>query len=272
MDERVLAKEADARTIKALAVVATLCFLSTFLLTKLEWITFASAAGLLGAAGVLSAMIMIGTIESGLREPFARFYSLRYLCVSLFAIAVYVARLQGFSDINAIFHIDAGALPLTVWAATILNMFRLLTPVIVLGLALSGFLWVYHARSSDDESAPLQWMWLVCALGFAILWLIAAARLGDDQRKQFLYRLSQEADFVASFRCDGVDEQGVVGLFIGPEQRRVLLAPIIKDSGFSFRNMPRLFKPVTIPSEFPIVECAAPKTDMSRWRRNHVPE
>jgi hypothetical protein len=130
---------------------------------------------------------------------------------------------------------------------------------------------VDRGRDWSGSYTTRDWLrWFASMLAFGLLLFFDLARLGNQERAQLLYRVAQASDFVAAFRCQGVESKGLTGLFIGPEQRRVLLAPVIEDPDFLLKDVPGLFKPVKIPEEFPIVECVAPAVDLSQWRRDYL--
>lgn len=226
---------------------------------------------LFGLAAVLGALVLIGAVESALRPHFVRFYGLRYACLAVVALAAYLARINGLADINAIFHIDPGALPLTAWVAMIVSMLALLRGPFIVGFLVTGYLMLDRACDwSGSYTARDCLRWFASMLAFGLLLFFDLARLGDQERAQLLYRVAQASDFVATFRCQGVESKGLTALFIGPEQRRVLLAPVIEDTDFLLKDVPGLFKPVKIPAELPIVECVAPAVDLSQWRRDYL--
>lgn len=257
--------------IDVLAGLSITVLLVGFLLAKSGWISPGAVACLIALAGILGSLILIESIEGVLRIHMVRFYGLRYACLAVFTLGAYVARVNGLNDINSVFHIDPGALPLTAWVATALHMLKLLQPFFIGGLASAIYLAFDRAKGWSGIYEDKDWIhWTVCSVALGLFVIIGLARTGTDARAQFLYRVSQDTDFVSKFACQGIEATGVVGLFIGPDQRRVLLAPEIHDSEFFDREVPRLFKPVKIPKEFPILDCVAPPVDMRQWRRENL--
>lgn len=68
-------------------------------------------------------LVAVGIVEDVLvSRNYLEFEGFKYAW-GLFAVLVtYLARITGLDDVNAIFHIDPGLLPMTVWAATALQL------------------------------------------------------------------------------------------------------------------------------------------------------
>lgn len=273
MNDANLRSERDMRNLLSdvLAGLSVAVLIGGFISAQLGWISPGAVACLVALAAILGSLILIESIEGVLRIHGVRSYGVRYACVALFALAAYVARVNGLNDINSVFHIDPGALPLTAWVATVLFMFKLLQPLFIIGFLSAIYLAFDRAKGWSGVYADKDWIrWSACAFALGLSVLIGIARTGAEARAQFLYHVSQDTDFVSRFACQGIDSTGVVGLFIGPDQRRVLLAPEIHDSELFNMDAPRLFKPVKIPKTFLVLDCVAPSIDVKEWRLENV--
>ncbi len=255
------------KTMLALVILFVCLMVFAMMLANLEWLRPAQLAFVLGLIVVVGVLMTVITIESLVRDHFEHLYGLRYAAILLLALAFHVARLDSLSDINSIFHIDPSALPLTIWVATIANILKLLYWPVILCLVATLLLWIRSVGDSADIKTSVQWV--ASAVAFAIFLLTVILRLGDQERKEFLYRFAHQSDFVSKFNCEGVGSGEIVGLFIGPEQHRILLAPVIKESPINYEKSPELFRPVKIPERFPVVECISPRIEIVDWLADH---
>lgn len=221
---------------------------------------FTSVLGVSIALGIFS---IAGFVETMLK-PALGFESFRWVFVSGLACMAYMSRVDAVNDINEVFHIDAGALPLTTIAGTVLRfatymfwpmVFVLVTSTVLIVLMFWGS--VLEGKE-DVEKLGLGTRVFAAAISSSLACLLIWGQLNDAGIKAKLYRLAHKADFVGRFNCQGIDSNRFAALFIGPEQRRVLLAERIPDDTDIFnasRQPPELMRPVDIPAYFPIMDC-----------------
>jgi len=205
-----------------------------------------------------------GSIEIMLKSALG-FESFRWVLVSSLALVAYLSRVDAVNDINGVFHIDAGALPLTTIAGTVLRFATYMFWPMVCVCAISAILLLtiicgnrFDGMGEFEKLAHGTRVFAaVCSSGLALF--VIGAQLSDAGIKAKLYRIAHKADFVGSFNCQGIDADRFAALFIGPEQRRVLLAERIPDDK-DFLNakdqQPELMRPVSIPTYFPIMDCS----------------
>jgi hypothetical protein len=136
------------------------------------------------------------------------------------------------SLINAVFPVDASALPLTRTIVTGLLAFQYLTPL----LGVVALFAVFHAsnaagwisskwsRKNTYESPPLQsvafLLLSIAVLLFATRWVYED--FSDDAWPAKIYRLAHALDFNSKYECRNL-RKGLSVVFMGPDQARVLV-------------------------------------------------
>lgn len=189
--------------------------------------------------------------------------SFRWAFAAVLAVVAYFGRAQSMVDVNAVFHVDPGALPMTVAAGTAMRVAAyLFWPMAVISgvsvVALITLKWGGVLDKADDITKVSAWSRAVFALiASSLALLIIHGQLSDSGIKTKLYRLTHDTDFNATFDCQGFSSEEFDALFLGPEQRRALFAPKIAPE-FSLnesREQPELLKPIKIPEGFIVAEC-----------------
>lgn len=211
--------------------------------------------GLFSIAGLLETKI----------KPLLGFVSFRWVFVSALALVAYISRVDAVNDINEVFHIDAGALPLTTIAVTVMRfatyMFWPMVVVVVTSALVIGFMFFGSVLDDKEDIVKVVlgvWAWAAFASS-GLACLLICGQLSDVGIKAKLYRVAHKSDFVGNFNCQGIDSKRFAALFIGPEQRRVLLAEKIPNDTWIFNEkvqQPELMRPVSIPAFFPIMDCS----------------
>jgi hypothetical protein len=217
-------------------------------------------SGLLVAVGIAED-ILVAT-------KYLEFQGFRYVCGLVLALATYKARMNGLDDVNGIFHVDPGALPMTVWAATAMNLIGFLFYVLI-GCWILSFVVILRKPAEKGQAwKKVKTDWPIVAVTFAAMlaWMFILMQLDEVGRKQKLYLIAQASDFNSKFSCGGFDSTGLVALFIGPDQRRALLAPEFSSSIFK-SGKPMAFDKIKYPDVFPIIECVAPSIDWVEWKK-----
>lgn len=224
--------------------------------------TFFSLVGISIATGLL---VALGALEEAFSSSVSSFRSAQWAVAALIAVVTYRGRMQAINDLNSIFHIDASALPMTLTAGTVLNVAALLFWFFVaLAVAGAASLVLMYLGVVFDEKAEDVKKLRALSIAFAVVVScgvsagFAHVHLKGDLRQQKLYRLAHMTDFSGSFRCEGIDSQANDVLFIGPEQRRVLVAPKLSTDQIQDERQPELLQQVAIPSEFEVRDCVAP--------------
>jgi len=213
-------------------------------------------------------LISIGAMLELAFAPAMEFASFRWAFAAVLAVVVFFARAQAMGDVNSIFHIDPGALPMTVTAGTAMRFATyLFWPMAVISgisvLTLIVMKWGTLLDDADDVGKVSAWSRGIFALvASSLALLIIYAQLSEEGIKAKLYRLAHDTDFNAAFDCKGFKATELDALFIGPDQRKALFAPKISQ-GFTLNENaepPELLKSIKIPSAFAISECIPEKT------------
>jgi len=219
---------------------------------------------LLCVSVTLGLFSIAGFIEIKMKSALG-FETFRWVFVSALALVAYMSRVDAVNDINGVFHIDAGALPLTTIAVTVLRFatYMFWPMAFVCGISLLLILALFRGflldGKDDIEKIGLGARVFAAFVSSGLACILICGQLSDAGIKAKLYRIAHKADFVGSFNCQGIDADRFAALFIGPEQRRVLLAERIPDDK-DFLNakdqQPELMRPVSIPTFFPIMGCS----------------
>jgi len=230
-----------------------------------------------GAALFIGLFVLAGTIEKACDKGFAEFKVSALWWAALLAVLSYFARLSAVVDVNSVFNIDPSALPLTVIAASVMRLFVWMKyPFIIISflslvvLAFMLFGDYFDAKISGHEKAASGFLTVsnFACCGLAALFI--SNHLDDESRKQKIYRIAHAADFVSKFDCAGWSTKDVSVLFIGPEQRRVLVAPHIPEPDFLSQRTSDFLQPLKVPASFPVVECVS-TVNSEGWVKANIP-
>lgn len=224
-----------------------------------------------GFAALSGMLVVAGVAEKKLGRHLAGFVSTRAVWAVMAAFLAYFARAAAVDDVNAVFHVDASALPMAVLAGTVMHLFSwlrlpFLAVCLVSAFAIVGMLrgTQWDERTGEGEKFALFVIALmslfVCGIGAAFI----SAQLDEGGRRQKLYRIAHATDFSGTFRCAGVDDRAYSVLFIGPDQRRALVAPKVPPPSLFGQRTHEFLRSLRYPGEFPVVECV-PSVDAARW-------
>lgn len=206
--------------------------------------------------GLFSIMASVELATGGMLAPFQ---TAKGAWALLIALAAFAARRAAIDDVNAVFHLDASALPMTVWADALMCAFTWMKWPFWLLLTCSAALiawggWKGMFDGGDGDISPVAAILAFSNVFVSLLGLgFIHTHLSEAGRPQRLYRIAHATDFSSTFRCLGIDERTHSVLFIGPEQRRVLIAPKLPEQLPG--PHPAVFEQVKIPAEFPVVDC-----------------
>lgn len=224
-----------------------------------------------GAALFIGLFTLAGTIEKLFESSFSEFRVSALAWVGFLAITSYFARISALDDVNGVFHIDPSALPLTVIAASVMRFFLWMKWPFIGVFSLSVLLLItmyfgsyFHEKDSDADKIASVFLTISCGTCCGLAALFIANQLDDNGRAQKIYRTAQATDFVSKFNCSELIGKNVSVLFIGPEQRRVLVAPVLPAPALFAPRTSEFLQPLAVPSEFPVVDCT-PSGNLQQW-------
>jgi hypothetical protein len=128
----------------------------------------------------------------------------------------------------------------------------------------------YFDTKTSEEEKTASYFLTICnffCCGLAVLFIFR--HLDDEGRAQKIYRTAHAADFVSKFDCAGWSGENVSVLFIGPEQRRILVAPNLPEPSLFSQKTSEFLQPLKIPAKFPVVECT-PTVNSEEWVKEFV--
>lgn len=229
-----------------------------------------------GVALLVGFFALAGTVEKVLGSGFGEFKVSALWWAALLAVLSYFARLSALVDVNSVFHIDPSSLPLTVIATSVMHMFLWMKfPFIAISVLALFVLALMLSRNyfGDDVSGEertasgfLTFSNFVCC-GLAAAFI--SNHLDDESRRQKIYRTAHAADFVSEFDCAGWTSENVSVLFIGPEQRRILVAPHLPEPSMVAQKTSEFLQPLKVPKTFPVVECI-PTVNSEQWVKEYI--
>ncbi|WP_044270357.1 hypothetical protein [Pseudomonas fluorescens] len=250
----------NKNTLTIISVVSLLMLFGFSGLIKENYVSADTAFLLLACSVATGFYVVLAFIEKVLERLFKDFKVTVIFWGFLLATLGYVGRLRAVADVNAIFHVDASAFPLTMIAGTTLHMAKLMfwpcigvvliTACILVLICMGSY---FESASSAEEKwgvvVPTITALITCGIGA----LFISSNLSPERRAEILYRTAHTTDFNDTFRCAGIDDRQYSAIFLGPEQRRVLLAPKLQE--FSLEKKAYVLKRAEVPEDFSILEC-----------------
>lgn len=211
------------------------------------------AAGLVLMGSVVGVFVLTTLAHGWLERHFAAFKSAKLLGLGLLALATFIAHGQAVGEVNAIFQIDASALPHTTTAASAMVIGAWLLWAVLLPVFAVSFICSvnFYVKSRYGDFMIAFAIFLASVTWVALVGQQAGLEL---RRKSNLYQIALEMDFNKRSHCVGLPEGAEGVLFIGPDQRRALVAPgkiLIKTRGGFGALVPQ----IQVPSDFQIVDC-----------------
>jgi hypothetical protein len=178
----------------------------------------------------------------------------RLITGAILAIGAFLARRQAIEEVNAVFGIDSSALPMTLSLATTIIFVHYLWWAFGIAFVV-GLVLTIHAFSKKQVNIMLVYLALTISSGLTAAF--CAMPLNKNVRPHTYYRFAHDSDFSGRFHCKGVDQSKYSVVFIGPDQRRVLIAQKINESSFLMpsEQVVSYFRFVSIPKTFTIQEC-----------------
>ncbi|MGY0790861.1 hypothetical protein ACW7BJ_15965 [Azospirillum argentinense] len=239
----------------ALSVLACVNIISMFLAQSLAdngYITIDVAAAIVIFSLCVNIFIVMGEVEKTIGSAFSEFSSTKIFWTIVIAVGGYFARKGGLEDVNAVFHIDPSALPMTLIAASAMYFISSLNPVFIVILIVSSIRTIICFKNEQTASMAIA-ITSVFASGVSLV--ASNAHLSDSMRREKVYKIAHSTDFNGTFNCEGIDDSIYSVLFIGPEQRKILIAPkLIPQNPFE-RPQAEIFRRVEVPHRFSIKEC-----------------
>lgn len=200
-------------------------------------------------ASVIAFYALAALAEKAYAEA-VRSHSTRIFGAAALAILSFLAHGNAVGEVNRIFHADAASFPHATAAATVFVILSwALWPAI--GLLLHGLAMGFVAIRDDDVARAMTSF--TALLGsFTLVTVIASQFYDVEHRANNVYQVARAFDFNERFDCNGVRQEGDGAAFIGPEQRRALIAPRLAARAIGNGS---LFKRAEIPARFEVVDC-----------------
>ncbi len=179
-----------------------------------------------------------------------RAHSTRVFGAAALAIVSFLAHGNAVGEVNAIFHVDAASFPHATTAATV---FVILSWTFWPAILLLGHSLVMGFVAIRNDDVALGMTRFTALLGSFTLVTVVGLQFHDvAQRANNVYQVARAFDFNERFECDGPRQEGDGAAFVGPEQRRAVIAPRLAARAISRDS---LFKRAEIPERFEIVAC-----------------
>ncbi|WP_225085943.1 hypothetical protein [Pectobacterium colocasium] len=224
--------------------------------SDIDWVREHTLSFRLWGVALCSIFVGVSLERSSVVSSLWRFTVTKVLLSIVLSGLVIYARGQAGIYVNAVFHVDASALPITLLFTTGLMVFKLLLPFIIF-VAVIMFLvnfffmaaWFKNKFSGGNSELPLLQP-VLCVLVSSVLlyhgWLWPSDQLSDTRVSEKIYLLANALDFNDSHQCANVPADRPV-VFLGNAQDAVLVAPYqLEDFDFATffeasANVPRQF-------------------------------
>lgn len=232
------------------SLLSLILLFSAMLLESLKLFPARYMSYLIFATIFLGLYVFVSIVERVFVKYFIDFKSTQLFWVGAVAFATYVAHGQAGDEVNAIFHLDASAFPYATTAATAMMMatWALWPAGVVAGL--SFMYCTYKTFRSDYKDVLIS---LVLTLNLTSFALFVGYQISkDDVRKSNIYQIALAMDFNGRFRCENSKVGSDSVAFIGPDQKRALVAPLAE---ITHQDRRTIFKIVAVPESFEIVDC-----------------
>jgi hypothetical protein len=257
----------EPNTVQESKVLAWVFVLSVLVMLGAFWAASEWASPNLALAVLVMSIVMgffgvAAFIEKTLARQLQSFRVSVLFWGLLVTSAFFIARMKAIVDINSIFHIDPSAFPMTLAAATAIHIASFLFwPSLIIVLLTLVFL-AYAYRSDEFSAKPMGEKWILSthAIGMCCMCGLGAFFIGtcfsDTRRPEILYRVAHLADFNSTFNCQNIDPTKESVVFLGPEQRRVIVAKNIEEPFLLAERNADILKSVDIPQQFSVLECS----------------
>lgn len=210
-------------------------------------------AGLVLIGSFVGMVVLVMLAHGWLERHFAALKSAKLLGLGALALTTFIAHGQAVGEVNSIFQIDASALSHTTTAASAMVIgawlfWVVFLPVLVVSFICIVWLCVKSRRGESMIAFAIFFASLTCCS------LIGQQVVPELQRKSNLYQVALEMDFNSRSHCVDLPKGAEGVLFIGPDQRRAIVAPrkvVINTQGEFGAIVPQ----IEIPSNFQIVDC-----------------
>ncbi|RKO74905.1 hypothetical protein C5E04_21720 [Pectobacterium parmentieri] len=229
--------------------------------SDIDWVREHTLSFRLWGVALCAIFVGVSLERSSLVSSLWRFTVTKVLLSIVLSGLVIYARGQAGIHVNAVFHVDASALPITLLFTTGLMVFKLLLPFIIVVAAImflvnSFFMaaWFKNKFGGGDSELPLLQP-VLCVLVSSVLlyhgWLWPSDQLSDTRVYEKIYLLAHALDFNDSHQCANVPADRPV-VFLGNVQDAVLVAPYQLED-FDFATFFEVS--VNVPHQFMRMRC-----------------
>ncbi|XYQ54387.1 hypothetical protein ACS91J_21835 [Pectobacterium carotovorum] len=229
--------------------------------SDIDWVREHTLSFRLWGVALCAIFVGVSLERSSLVSSLWRFTVTKVLLSIVLSGLVIYARGQAGIHVNAVFHVDASALPITLLFTTGLMVFKLLLPFIIVVAAIMFLVnlffmaaWFKNKFSGGNSELPLLQP-VLCVLVSSVLlyhgWLWPSDQLSDTRVSEKIYLLAHALDFNDSHQCANVPADRPV-VFLGNAQDAVLVAPYQLED-FDFATF--FEASVNVPHQFMRMRC-----------------
>lgn len=269
-DEQETSQNHLTQALCVIGVVGVLLAITRSAGSDIEWVREHTLAFRLWGVTLCTIFVGVSLERTALLKSLWSFTITKVLLSIVLSGLIIYARGQAGVYINAIFHIDASALPITLLFTTGLMVFKSLLPfVLVIASVLLAvhlfalYFWVKNKFDRGDAELPF-WYPLLCILVSSVIlyhgWLWPGDQLSDARAPEKIYLIAHALEFNSAHECANVPADRPV-IFLGNAQEAVLVAPYRLED-FDFTTF--FEASVRVPDSFMRVRCdykAMPVTD-----------
>ena len=202
-------------------------------------------------ATLLGAYVVAVMVEKVVARQFIDFRATQYFWVGAVALLGFVAHGFAGDEVNAIFGQDASSFPYATTATTAMFLLWWACQVaLVVAFASLGYFAVQMYRNRREAAFTA----FTLSINLVSLFLFGLLQIYPEPiRRSNIYQIALAMDFNEKFECEGAQSGMHHVAFIGPEQRRALIAP---KPEIIYRSEKKFFKVVTVPASFSRASCS----------------
>lgn len=232
--------------------------------SDIEWISHNTVAIQLWSVALSTIFVGVSLERSTFVKSLWQFTISKFVLSLIFSGVLFYARGKAAGFINGVFHVDAGAFPITFALTTGLVLFKMLVPfAIALALVTSTahglftLTWLLEKKIQGERlMTPAPYYSLLFVLVAAVILFYghkwSGGELNDKRIPEKVYLMAHALDFNYTHECANIKPSQPV-VFLGNAQESVLVAPYALED-FDFETF--FEASADLPEHFARTKCA----------------
>lgn len=200
--------------------------LASFIVSGDSWVVMTLGA----LAGPIALIYTPLAIEYWLPRVLKESVVIKFVFGGIISLMIFISHGRAVSDVNGIFSVDASALPHATTVATALEFIDLLrSPSLIVLMVIVFMIFILLFARKSSNGFPT---FVITIFGPFLLFVISDHMAHNPARKaKTIYEVALNYDFNSEFNCIIENHQASAVLFIGPDQKNILIAKKSKSDG-----------------------------------------